>query len=145
MTFGAPPPVAAILSRMFAPLQPSFLRRASPTAEPRRLHPTSYLDGLRGVAALFVVFAHYEATNFPSLNPPWHGVDSSNETTQGVEPPKNDNLLQLPIVRAIYTGPFMVSIFFVISGHVLSQKALGECANVSFRGAGINLTNIALV
>jgi peptidoglycan/LPS O-acetylase OafA/YrhL len=39
----------------------------------------------------------------------------------------------------------MVSIFFVISGHVLSQKALGESADVSIRGAGTNLTHITFV
>ncbi|KAH8585898.1 acyltransferase family-domain-containing protein, partial [Bisporella sp. PMI_857] len=128
MLFGAPTRARAILSPILATLKPSFLRRSSHTVEPRRLHRTSYLDGLRGVAALFVVFAHYEATYFPSLNPAWHAgfaADASVGGAEGVEHHNNNNFLQLPIVRAMYAGPFMVAIFFVISGHVLSQKALG--------------------
>lgn len=39
-------------------LLPSFVRPTSRRA-PRKMFPTSYLDGLRGVAALFVVVHHY--------------------------------------------------------------------------------------
>ena len=126
MKFRVPTGISALFSPILASLKPSFLRSPSPTTKPQQ-HRTSYLDGLRGVAALFVVFAHYEATYFPSLNPAWHAGDASVvEGAQAVTPNKNNNLLQLPIIRAIYTGPFMVAIFFVISGHVLSQKALGK-------------------
>ena len=105
-------------------LKPSFLGRHAPAAKPRRLHPTSYLDGLRGVAALFVVFAHYEATYFSFLNPAWHASDDNAGGAQS----RNNNVLQLPILRTIYSSRFMVAIFFVISGHVLSQKAIGRSA-----------------
>lgn len=120
--------VLATLSQILAPLKPSFLRGSSSAAKPPRLHRTSYLDGLRGVAALFVVFAHYEATYFPSLDAAWHaGIsrDAGVEDAQSGEHQSNSNLLQLPIIRAVYKGPFMVAIFFVVSGQVLSQKPLG--------------------
>lgn len=42
-------------------LLPSFVRPSVRRA-PRKLFPTSYLDGLRGVAALFVVMHHYALT-----------------------------------------------------------------------------------
>jgi hypothetical protein len=124
MRGGARNGVPAILSPILHTLKPSFLGRHAPAAKPRRLHPTSYLDGLRGVAALFVVFAHYEATYFPFLNPAWHASD---DNTGGV-PSRNNHVLQFPILRTIYSSRFMVAIFFVISGHVLSQKAIGGSA-----------------
>lgn len=109
----------AQLSSILAALLPSFLRQPSSTSKPRRIHSTAYLDGLRGVASLFVVFAHYESTHFTFLDQAWH------------EPPKethasNDYVLQMPIIRTMYTGQFMITIFFIISGHVLSQKALSK-------------------
>ncbi|RDW85201.1 hypothetical protein BP6252_02791 [Coleophoma cylindrospora] len=101
-----------------AALKPSFLGRRH--LKPRTLYPTSYLDGLRGVAALFVVFNHYVAQYFPYLSHGWGSGDGSN-AAQG----KNDRIIQLPILRTVYSGRFMVTIFFVISGYVLSHKALG--------------------
>ena len=40
---------------------PSFLqgRHAREQIRPAKLHPTAYLDGMRGLAALFVYFCHY--------------------------------------------------------------------------------------
>jgi len=100
-------------------LKPSFLGRHR--RKPRTLYPTSYLDGLRGVAALFVVFNHYVAQYFPYITYGWMSGDGS-DSVRGY----NNRLVQLPIIRAIYSGTFMVTIFFVISGYVLSHKALGE-------------------
>jgi hypothetical protein len=45
----------------FLALLPSFIRPSVRRA-PRKLFATSYLDGLRGVAALFVVIHHYSLT-----------------------------------------------------------------------------------
>jgi hypothetical protein len=99
-------------------LKPSFLGRHPSKA--RSLHPTSYLDGLRGVASLFVVITHYVAQFFPYLTHGWASGDGS-------DPEQGDNrrLIQLPIVRGVFAGRFMVTIFFVISGYVLSHRALG--------------------
>ena len=75
-------------------LQPGGLRRRKKT-----LLPSSYLDSLRGYAALFVVNRH----RF-DLSKTW--------------------LAQQPIIRVIHCGDGAVSIFFIISGYVLSYRLL---------------------
>lgn len=78
-----------------------------------KLHPTSYLDGLRGLAAMVVFFCHYTEENHQYLVP-----------TYGFNVDGKSSLLQLPFVRLLYSGRPMVHIFFVISGFVLSYKPL---------------------
>ncbi|OIW28905.1 acyltransferase [Coniochaeta ligniaria NRRL 30616] len=94
-------------------LLPSFLqpRTFSIPARNCRLSPTAYLDGLRGLAALFVVFCHYSYTSFDIAE----GWGYKN---------RNYNILRLPIIRLFYQGPAMVAIFFVVSGYALSLKPL---------------------
>ncbi|KAL9016782.1 MAG: hypothetical protein Q9185_005869 [Variospora sp. 1 TL-2023] len=82
--------------------------RTSPPA----LHPTSWLDGLRGIAALLVVFHHSSQVWLLGIRPGWgSGPDAY-------------HIIQLPVLRIIYSGGAMVAIFFVISGYVLSTKPL---------------------
>lgn len=82
------------------------------TTSPPTLHPSSWLDGLRGVAALFVFFHHSSQIWLQSLRPGWgSGPDAY-------------HIMQLPILRVVYSGGAMVSLFFVISGYVLSTKPL---------------------
>ena len=76
----------------------------------KHLHSTAWLDGLRGVAAFFVVFAHAGNVFYP-----WHRHGWSSE---------NPHFFELPIVRLFYSGASMVSIFFVISGYAVSFKPL---------------------
>ena len=103
-------------SRMgeFAVLVPSFLAPADKTVPTdRRLHPTAWLDGMRGVAALFVVMCHSSVLCFN-----WHihngwGMSATEHW-----------LIQLPIVRLVIAGPPQVTIFFVVSGYALSYKPL---------------------
>lgn len=99
-----------LLGPALVALIPSFLR----ARKPRKLYPTSYLDGLRGIAALFVVFHHY-AINFTVTSiDGWHTG----------EPGSHDWFFLFPLVRVIHSGRFMVIIFFVISGYVLSLQGL---------------------
>jgi hypothetical protein len=91
-------------------LIPSFFAPSGTALGKAKLHPTSYLDGLRGVAAFFVVLHHFLLDWFPSLV---YSYGSS---------PDNRYLFQLPFIRIIYSGGGMVSTFFVISGYVLSRK-----------------------
>ncbi|KAI1188121.1 acyltransferase family-domain-containing protein [Nemania serpens] len=98
----------------------------------RALSPTAYLDGMRGVAALFVFFCHYFYTAFfvaegynrlppPSPQP---SPDSSHDAASSSLSSKYTSLWRLPFVRLLYSGPSMVCVFFVISGYALSLSPL---------------------
>ncbi|KAI8633807.1 acyltransferase family-domain-containing protein [Xylariaceae sp. FL1651] len=93
---------------------------SSSSSNKRALSPTAYLDGMRGLAALFVFFCHYFYTSFVISEgyyklPPAPAPPSSSEYT---------SLLRLPFVRLLYSGPSMVCVFFVISGYALSLRPL---------------------
>ncbi|KAI0446534.1 hypothetical protein F4803DRAFT_18963 [Xylaria telfairii] len=103
-----------LVSYLPRPIQ-SFLRRPharSPTQRRRKLHATSYLDGLRGLAALIFFVCCYTEANHPALTP-WYGVS-----------PYPSSWIQLPFLRVVFSGRPMVHIFFVITGFALSLKAL---------------------
>jgi peptidoglycan/LPS O-acetylase OafA/YrhL len=77
-----------------------------------KLHPTSYLDGLRGIASFVVFVCHYTEENHPALIP-----------SSGLNPDRSrSSWIQLPFLRIVFSGRPMVHIFFVISGFVLSHK-----------------------
>src|SRR6185437_7755900 len=66
------------------------------------------LDGLRGIAALTVVFFHFFSAYVPKLLPeqvadPWWGSDTP--------------------LALFYNGGFAVSVFFVLSGFVIANSA----------------------
>ncbi|KAI1740674.1 acyltransferase family-domain-containing protein [Xylaria scruposa] len=92
-------------------LLPSFLHTFASEAEPNERRPTAWLDGLRGVAALFVVMHHMSLL--------WFSWDIHNGWTNW-----NDHLIQLPIIRLVVSGRANVMIFFVISGYALSLRPL---------------------
>lgn len=75
-------------------MQPGGLRRK------KKLIPSSYLDALRGYAALIVVNYHR-----------WQHEEHT-------------WLVQLPFFRLLLAGRGMVDVFFVISGYVLSYRLL---------------------
>ncbi|KAI1112177.1 acyltransferase family-domain-containing protein [Nemania sp. NC0429] len=96
----------------------------------KALSPTAYLDGMRGVAALFVFFCHYFYTAFVvaegylRLSPPPSSPPDSNIDTDVAPSSKYTSLWRLPFVRLLYSGPSMVCVFFVISGYALSLRPL---------------------
>lgn len=104
------------LSSFLFALLPSFIQRwlRPDEFEPRRLTPTSWLDGLRGVAALFVYINHYTGMNYSKLQRAY----GDHELVPWSSP------VQLPFIRVIFCGLPMVHIFFVISGFVLSYKPM---------------------
>jgi peptidoglycan/LPS O-acetylase OafA/YrhL len=102
-----------IPQRALTSLIPSYLRRSSATDErPRRVHRTSALDGLRGIAALFVFFFHVLFSYQQFIE---YGYGQSSEQSR---------LIQLPFISLFYRGHAMVAVFFVVGGYVLSLKPL---------------------
>ncbi|KAI0490149.1 acyltransferase family-domain-containing protein [Xylaria cf. heliscus] len=98
--------------RMPKVLLPSFLHASTTEVEPHKRRPTAWLDGLRGVTALFVVMHHMSLI--------WFSWDIHNGWTN-----RTDHLIQLPILRLVISGRANVMVFFVISGYALSVKPLG--------------------
>ncbi|KAI1177177.1 acyltransferase family-domain-containing protein [Nemania sp. FL0916] len=102
---------------------------SSSSSSAKTLSPTSYLDGMRGVAALFVFFCHYFYTSFfiaegfHYLPPPPKRPDSPS-TTSWPTTSQYKSLWRLPFARLLYSGPSMVCVFFVISGYALSLRPL---------------------
>ncbi|KAI1816958.1 acyltransferase family-domain-containing protein [Poronia punctata] len=87
-------------------LFPSFLHTD------KGLRPTAWLDGLRGIASLFVVLHHMSLLWFPwTIHNGWANGPSS-------------SYIQLPIIRLIISGPANVMLFFVVSGYALSYKPI---------------------
>lgn len=100
-------------------LLPSFVaQKLDPEYQPvaRRMYPTSYLDGLRGIASVLVFFCHYTEENHRYMLPTY-GADAYEVASSP---------LQLPYLRLLFSGRPMVHIFFVISGFALSCKPLKE-------------------
>ncbi|KAK3945946.1 acyltransferase family-domain-containing protein [Diplogelasinospora grovesii] len=102
----------------------------SPTSGRRmRPGPTAYLDGMRGLAALFVFFCHHSYTSFVVAQGYGYGESS------------NYHFLKLPIVRLWYQGPPMVCVFFVISGYALSLKPLRLSRSRNFEGFSATMSS----
>lgn len=94
-------------------LKPAFLQgqRGRDLIRPAKVHPTAYLDGIRGLSALFVFFCHYFYQSFTVAE----GWGSGG---------RHHHFLKLPIIRLWYQGPPAVCMFFVISGYALCYRPL---------------------
>jgi peptidoglycan/LPS O-acetylase OafA/YrhL len=93
-------------------LLPSFVfigRKDNTKTKP--IHPTAYLDGVRGMAAFLVFIFHMIIIFFPSLLLGW-------------KPPARTNFFQLPWIRLVTAGHGMVAVFFVVSGFSISVGPL---------------------
>ncbi|KAL2065725.1 hypothetical protein VTL71DRAFT_3395 [Oculimacula yallundae] len=106
------------LQRTAFGLLPSFLQRKihPGLTKPQRIHPTSYLDGLRGVSSFIVFLGHYTEENLGWYTEPYGAYEDGAPSSP----------LQLPFVRVIYSARPMVHIFLIISGYVLSYKPIKQ-------------------
>ncbi|KAF6828307.1 hard surface-induced protein [Colletotrichum plurivorum] len=103
-------------SRVFWTVLPSFISRLLGHGDDDAAIPepnaTSYLNGLRGLASLAVAFQHNTDDYFFFVRRGWGQV------------PGEYYIIQLPFVRLLTSGVFMVAIFFVISGFALTYGPL---------------------
>jgi len=110
----------SIVFRFIWFLAPSPLQDCFWPNKDEKAHPTAWLDGLRGFAAIFVFWYH--------LMNPFH---PNHLVGYGFDP-KNSHFIQLPLLRLIYSGNEMVYMFFVISGYVLSTRGISQiCSRTS--------------
>jgi hypothetical protein len=115
----------SLVKRCLFFLVPTFIQhRLYPDLiEAQRLHPSAYLDGMRGLAALMVFFYHLFSSTH-DLTTAWGGTG---------KPDEHREFLKLPFVRFIYSGPAMVAIFYVVSGYALSYKPVKLMRNKSWK------------
>lgn len=96
-------------------LQESFIVQKMlcyPEYDSLKLKPTSWLDGVRGVAALEVYIFHAMGC-WANIVPAWQSDEHQT------------NIMQFPIIRTFFvSGGASVCLFFVLSGYVLTHKCL---------------------
>ncbi|TQS36178.1 hypothetical protein Golomagni_03378 [Golovinomyces magnicellulatus] len=99
-------------------LRPSILTPQSPDYEVKSPRRTAYLDGMRGFAALIVYWGHHQLWARDVI-----GAGAILENAWGYE--NRWYFACLPGIRLLFSGGHLaVTIFFVISGYVLSAKPL---------------------
>ncbi|KAJ0343661.1 hypothetical protein COL154_009060 [Colletotrichum chrysophilum] len=98
-------------SFMFSPMKNPFAEfRRSSTSQV--YDSTAYLDGLRGLASFIIYISHYSHLWYPELGQGYGSADDGSI------------VWQKSIVRIIHSSRSAVTILFVISGYVLSIRAL---------------------
>lgn len=114
-------------------IKPSFFTRSG--RAPVKLHRTSYLDGLRGFAALLVYFGHHQVFAHDA-------IESAKvfESAYGYD--GQYYFACLPFIRIFFSGGHLaVTTFFVISGYVLSNKPLSYIQSGEYVKLGDNLAS----
>lgn len=113
---------------------PSFLQRRTMrpnSPKTQKLHPTSYLDGLRGVASFIVFMGHYTEENIGWWTEPYGLYEDGAPSSP----------IQLPFIRVLYSARPMVHIFFIISGFVLTYKPLKQIHSQQYSALASTLSS----
>ncbi|KAJ5531299.1 hypothetical protein N7527_004692 [Penicillium freii] len=129
------------LSSCMVPFLPTFLTGRTNSDnnvnEKQRLlsRPTAYLDGLRGFAALLVYWGHHQIWAHEG-----GGVGNAFELAYGYD--NKYYFACLPGIRTLFSGGhFAVSVFFVLSGYVLSMRPLVMIQDGDYAGLGKSLSS----
>ncbi|RVX69259.1 hypothetical protein B0A52_07235 [Exophiala mesophila] len=85
----------------------------SPDVKDRAMKETGWANGLRGIAAAFVVASHLTLCYARGLVPPCCGPDEA-----------TPRLFQRPVLRLVASGHSWVALFFILMGFVNSLKPL---------------------
>lgn len=88
-----------------------------PEAAAKPRHSTAYLDGLRGIAAVCVFNQHYIT-----------GIVMTENLFGFGESGSHYHFISLPFVRLLTSGSAAVTLFFIISGFVLSRSFFATLA-----------------
>ncbi|PGH17689.1 hypothetical protein AJ79_01051 [Helicocarpus griseus UAMH5409] len=114
---------------LFSLLPAIIQSRISPRSNKpsRPVGKTAYLDGIRGLAAVGVVVLHMVLGFFPNSSYAYNGS------------PGRDSIFQLPFFRLVYTG--QPTIFFFISGYVLSLGTTKKCRSQSWGSLQLDLSS----
>ena len=94
-------------------------RMTGQPSESKKSQNIASLDGLRGIACLFVFNQHFSYSYSQKFLEGWDGTEG------------RQWVIQLPVIRILWSGNAMVAVFFVISGYVLSYKPLRQMQDQS--------------
>jgi peptidoglycan/LPS O-acetylase OafA/YrhL len=124
----APTQAIAWLSKF---LRPSFSTRQG--TQHHNVGRKAYLDGLRGFAALMVYWGHHQM---------WANETFGHIFENAFGYDKQYYFAALPGIRTFFSGGhFSVTVFFVLSGYVLSSKPLSLIHNYEYEKLGDNLAS----
>lgn len=115
------------------PPRRASLSQQSPQQQQPTLRRTAYLDGIRGFAAFLVYWMHHELWSHNT-------VDDVFQHAWGYQGKRH--FITLPFIRTFFSGGhFAVSVFFVLSGYVLSNKPMRLIQSGDFLQLGDNLSS----
>lgn len=125
-------PLRRVVQNFASAVTPSFLSTSNPRHKSANttLHPTAYLSGVRGIAAVIVCFTHYICHEYRLFR---YGYQSA--VPKGVKnffgykkeylPQENTHIvLQLPLIRILVSARAMVITFFLVSGFSISYGSI---------------------